>query len=219
MPRAAARRLGTAAPVASSPDEVATRQRWGLVGLGVVVVSASVLGFSALYRSAGDREPVLVVARDVERFEPIEQDDLRVALVAAEPGVGTVPESDLDDVVGRVALTGLAQGSILAPNQLAGKDDQFVGPEEAVVGARLESGAAPVGDLSPGTRVLVVIRPGGADGSLGVREVPAWLAEMSEQHPNNGVREASIVVSQESAGVVAAAAAEQRIAVVALEGV
>lgn len=214
--RVFARRPGT--PVPGGPEEVPTQRRWGLIAAGVMLTLACGLAFIGLWRSAGNREPVVVAARDVDRGETIERDDLRTALVAAESGVGTIPEGDLDDVVGRVALTDLARGSLLAPDEVADADDRLVANDEALVGARLGPGAAPLGELPSGTEIVVVIRPGPSGGDGAVREVPGWLAELGGRDPNSGAREASLVVPQESAGAVAAAAAEERIAIVALEG-
>lgn len=207
----------TGAPVAAGPDEVPARRSWPRMALGAAFVLGSGLVFAGLYRTAGDREPVLALADDVGRFEPIERSDLRAVLVGAEPGVELVAESELDDIVGRQALTELAQGSLLSPDEVAGEDALLVGDDEAIVGARLGSGSAPVGDIPAGTRVLVVIRPGAVPGD-NIREVPGWLAELGERNPNNGTREASLVVPKSSAGDVASAAAEERIAVVSLEG-
>lgn len=204
--------------MASTPDEVAGRRQWGFLAVGVIVVLASGLGFLGLWRSAGERVPVLVAARDIGRFETLEAADLRVALVGAEPGVATVPESELDEIVGRVTVTELPAGSILSPGQLVQEGERVVAEDEAVVGARLGPGSAPVGDLPSGTRVLIVIRPSAGDSGAEVGEVEGWLAEISDRNPNNGSREASLVVPQSSAGAVAAAAAEERIAVVGLEG-
>jgi hypothetical protein len=171
-----------------------------------------------LWRSAGNREPVVVAAQDVGRGETIEREDLRTALVAAESGVDTIPEGDLDELVGRVAVTELARGSLLSAEEVAGDDDRLVSSDEALVGARLGPGAAPVGDLPSGTEILVVIRPGPSDSDAEVREVPGWLERLGDRDPNSGAREASLVVPQEDAGDVAAAAADERIAVVGLEG-
>jgi hypothetical protein len=182
------------------------------------VVLASSLGFSALYRTAGDRKPVLVAARDIGRYEQLSRDDVRIALVAAEPGVATVPANNVDSVVGRLTLTDISQGSVLAPGQMATDGQQIVGQGEAVVGARLEPGAAPVGDIAAGTRVLIVIRPGSDAGDTELRQVAGWLEAIEARNPNTGSREASLVVPQENAAAVAAAAADGRIAIVGLEG-
>jgi hypothetical protein len=142
-----------------------------------------------------------------------------VVRVAADPGVDTIPGGDLEDLVGRVAATDLSDGVLLSEDQLVGPDERLVGADEAVVGARLGPGAAPRGARVGGTRVLVVVSPAqtAADGEP--VEVEGWLAEIGEPDATNGEREASLVVPAGSAAEVAAAAADERIAVVALEGV
>lgn len=210
------RRLGS--PVQRGPEEVPVPRRWGFMALGLALVLACGLGFLALYEGAGDRKPVVVAAGDVGKWETIERGDLRVALVAAEPGVATVPESDLDEVVGRVAATELTEGSVLSPRDIADDGDRLVAEDEALVGARLGAGAVPLGDLPAGAPILVIVRPGPSEPDAEAREVPGWLAELGGRDPNTGAREASLVVPQQVAGFVAAAAADERIAVVGLEG-
>lgn len=207
-----------ASPVQRGPEEVPVPRRWGFMALGLALVLACGLGFLALYEGAGNRKPVVIAANDVGKWETIERADLRVALVAAEPGVATVPESDLDEVVGHVAATELTQGSLLSPRDIADDGDRLVAPDEALVGARLSSGAVPLGELPTGTQILVIVRPGPSDPDADPRQVPGWLAELGRRDPNTGAREASLVVPQQLAGFVAAAAADERIAVVGLEG-
>jgi hypothetical protein len=175
------------------------------------------LGFGALYRSAGSRSPVLVAAHDIGRFEQLDRDDLRVSLMATEPGVSTVPESDLGLVVGRITLNDLPKGTVLSLGQLAAEGQALVGPNKAVVGARLGPGAAPLGEIAPGTLILIVVRPDGVGGDAEVRQVEGRLEEIGQPNPNTDAREASLVVPKESAAAVAAAAADERIAVVRLE--
>ena len=212
------RRLATRrsrAPVQPGPQEVPTPRRWGFVAVGALLVLGCGLVSLALYRSAGNRVPVVVVARDIDQWETIERGDLDTALVAAESGVDTIPESELDDLVGRVAVTRLPSGALPSPEQVS-DDDQVAAANEALVGARLGPGAAPTADLPAGTRILVVIRPGTSTTDAPVRQVPGRLAELGDRDPNSGAREASLVVPQADAADVAAAAAEERIAVVGL---
>jgi hypothetical protein len=196
---------------------VAAPRRWGFVAAGVLLVLGCGLVSLAMYRSAGNRVPVVVVARDIDQWETIERSDLGTALVAAESGVDTIPETNLDELVGRVAVTRLPSGALPSPEQVS-DDDQVTAANEALVGARLGPGAAPTADLPAGTRILVVIRPGTSATDALVRQVPGRLAEMGDRDPNNGAREASLVVPQEDAADVAAAAADERIAVVGLGG-
>ncbi len=206
----------SSAPLA--PTGLPARRRWGRVAAGGVLALVGAWTAASLYASAGERVEVVVVARDVEQFAELDSDDLRVVRVAADPGVDTVPGADLDDLVGRMAATALPDGALLSQDQLVAADEQVTAPDEAIVGAELGPGAAPQGALVGGTRVMVVMRPSSPSGEGSVEEVEGWLADVGEPDANTGAREASLVVPADSAADVAAAAADARIAVVALEG-
>jgi SAF domain len=210
---------GAAVGVPVAPSGLPARRRWGRVAAGGVLALVGAWTAASLYASAGERVEVVVAAADVGRFEELGRDDLKVVRVAADPGVDTIPGGDLDELVGRVAATDLSDGVLLSEDQLVDSDERQVGGDEAVVGARLGPGAAPRSALVGGTRVLVVVRPAqtAADGEP--VEVEGWLADVGEPDATTGEREASLVVPAGSAAEVAAAAADERIAVVALEGV
>jgi hypothetical protein len=205
--------------LAVAPSGLPARRRWGRVAAGGVLALVGAWTAASLYASAGERVEVVVVAGDVDRFEELAGDDLKVVRVAADPGVDTIPGADLDDVVGRVAATDLSDGLLLSEDQLVVPGERLVGADEAVVGARLAPGAAPRDGLSGGSRVLVVVSPAQAATDDEPPEVEGWLAEIGEPDVTTGEREASLVVPAGSAAPVATAAAEGRIAVVALEGV
>jgi hypothetical protein len=211
--------IGQARGVPVAPSGLPARRRWGRVAAGGVLALVGAWTAASLFASAGERVEVVVVAGEVDRFEELTRDDLKVVRVAADPGVDTIAGADLDDLVGRVAATDLSGGVLLSEDQLLGPDERLVGGDEAVVGARLGPGAAPQRGLVGGTPVMVVLRPVQTDGDAEVVEVEGWLAEVAEPDATTGEREASLVVPAGSAAEVAAAAADQRIAVVALEGV
>jgi hypothetical protein len=202
-----------------APSGLPARRRWGRVAAGGVLALVGAWTAASLYASAGERVEVVVVAGDVDRFEEIARDDLKVVRVASDPGVDTIPGADMDDLVGRVAATNLSDGVLLSEDQLVGPDARVVGGDEAVVGARLGPGAAPRHGLVGGAPVLVVVRTAQGDTDGEATEVEGWLADVGDPDETTGEREASLVVPTGSAADVAAAAADQRIAVVALEGV
>jgi hypothetical protein len=189
------------------------------VAAGGVLALVGAWTAASLYASAGERVEVVVAAGDVDRFEELGGDDLKVVRVAADPGVDTIPGADLENLVGRVAATDLSDGVLLSEDQLVEQDARLVAADEAVVGARLGPGAAPRGALAGGTRLLVVVSPEQTATDNEPVEVEGWLAEIGEPDATTGEREASLVVPAGSAATVAAAAADERIAVVALEGV
>jgi hypothetical protein len=137
--------------------------------------------------------------------------------VAADTGVATVPAGDMDEIVGKLAASDLPSGSLLSRDQVLAEGERVVTTDEAVVGARLGPGAAPRGEVAPGTWVLVVVDPPAADGEgAAPTEVTGWLRDIGDPAENTGAREASLVVPASSAATVAAAAADERIAVVTI---
>jgi hypothetical protein len=175
--------------------------------------------FASLYVSAGERVEVLVVARDVDRFAEVQRDDLRTTRVAADPGVDTVDAGDVDDIVGRVAATDLVEGSLLSPNQVLDSGERRVGENEAIVGAELGPGDAPQGALVGGVDVYVVVRPSEtATQEQEALRVPGWILEVGEPDENTDARAVELVVPATESAAVTAAAAEDRLSLVVLEG-
>jgi hypothetical protein len=207
-----------ALPTATSAEGLPARRQWARVAAGAVLALLGGWVFASLYMSAGERVEVLAVAQDVERFQPIERDDLRTVRVAADPEVDTIDASEADSLVGRAAATDLVAGSLLAPDQLIGQGARLVGDDEAVVGAELARGDVPDGALAGGIDVMVVLRPAATAPDGEVDQVPGWLLEFGDPDGNTGDRQVSLVVPETRAADVAAAASDERVAVVALEG-
>jgi hypothetical protein len=207
-----------ALPAATSAEGLPARRRWARVAAGAVLALLGGWVFASLYVSAGERVEVLAVAHDVDRFDTVDRDDLRTVRVAADPDVDTVDAGDVDDIVGRAAATDLREGSLLSPNQLIARDARLVGDNEAVVGAELAPGDIPEGALAGGIDVMVVLRPADTAPGGEVDQVPGWLLEFGDPDENTGDRRVSLVVPEDRAADVAAAASDERVAVVALEG-
>jgi hypothetical protein len=204
-------------PPPTSPAGLPPRRRWGRVAVGGLLALLGAWAGMILVATAGGREERLALAADVGQGQQIERGDLKVVRVAADAGVATVPAGDMGEVVGQVAASDLPKGSLLARGQLLGEGERLVTVDEAVVGARLAPGAAPRGEVAPGTPVLVVVDPPATGGAQGAAtEVSGWLRDIGEPAENTGAREASLVVPSSSAATVAAAAADDRIAVVTI---
>lgn len=187
------------------------RRRWGRIFAGAAVMLGCGVIAGSAYVSAGSREEVLAVARPVSRFDVLEQDDLRVVRVAAEPGVATVPADRLDDLVGRPAATALVEGSLLSPEEVL-DDDVVLGDGEASVGAVLAEEDSPA-NLSAGSEVAVVVRPptGAPADTVTLR---AWvLAVDNADRPGSEARRVTLVVPSGDVALVSAAAADDRVSV------
>lgn len=138
------------------------QRRWSMALVGVLLMLGAGLAFALLYVNAGERSPVLVVARDVQAGQVIEAGDLDVARVGAEAGVGTISESNRSDVVGQTASVDLVAGTLLVPGHIGERES--LAPGEAIVGLDLAGGERAVGELREGDRVAVILT--GSEASL-----------------------------------------------------
>jgi hypothetical protein len=210
----------SALPTGTNPEGLPARRRWARVAAGAALALLGGWVFASLYVSAGERVEVLSVSGTVDRFDTIEEDDLRTVRVAADPGVDTVDAGDLDEIVGRQAATDLVEGSLLSPNQVLAAGARTVSDTEAIVGAELARADAPQGALRGGVDVLVVVRP--APNATGEQQeatrVNGWLLDVGDADENTGDRPVEMVVPESQAAEVTAAAAEERLSLVVLEG-
>lgn len=133
------------------------RRRPGMLALGVALIATGALLSAWLVGRAGDRVPVLVVARDVPYGATLERADLAVSDVFVEPTVSTVPAADIEAVVGTTALVPLVAGSLLAPEAVGASTGPP--PGQVVVGLAVAATRMPTGRLAAGDRVQVVSTP------------------------------------------------------------
>lgn len=147
-----------------SDGQVGARRRWrpGLVALGVAGAVACAGGVAWMVGSAGERKPVLSVARPVAAGEVIEARDVGVVRLGVDDATQVVPAGRHEAVVGRRAVVPLTGGQLLAPGQVGDSAD-FPPEGQALAVIGVEPGMLPAG-LAAGQRVAVVpgIEPGGA---------------------------------------------------------
>jgi SAF domain len=129
------------------------QRRWSLALLAVLVTVASALGFVVLWMNAGGREPVLALRRNVTAGQTIEDDDLQVVRVAADPGIDPIASSARDDVVGRPAAADLLAGTLLVPEAVGTASGLEAG--QAVIAVPVSPEELPV-DLEGGDRVVLL---------------------------------------------------------------
>ncbi len=124
------------------------------VAVGVLVTVVFALGAVLWHLSTVEKVPALAAASAIERGEVIESGDVRVVYVSSDGSLARLGSSQLDEVVGRVALVGLTEGTLLTPSVVA--DAAAVNIGEGVVGLSLDPGAYPARGLATGDRVSVV---------------------------------------------------------------
>lgn len=207
--------------MSTTPAGRPPRRQWGRFAIGL---SVSLLGgwlFAALYLSAGGRKPVVVVARDVQRYQQIQEGDLATERVAAGDRAVTISGDQLDEVIGQYASTELTPGMILSPRHLVEDRNSLLEGDEARVGALLSPGEAPR-NLSGGDPVQLLIVSESTDDDLVDESVLGWVLDVrrpDDRSGDPGDRWVDFVVpSRDQAAEVQAAAHQGRLAVDVVSG-
>jgi Flp pilus assembly protein CpaB len=202
-------------PLAPAPRR---RRKWSLALVGTLVTVGCALAFAVLWMNAGDRQPVLAVAKAVPAGQVIESSDLRVIRVSTDPGLKPLRGDQLDRVVGLRAATDLVPGTLLTNDNVGQGDGLQAG--EAVVGVALKPGQFPSG-LEPGDHVEIVRTTPPASsasdegiGSLGTVLDEARVLDVVQEDVTSGTRVVSLVVDEEVAAEVAGAASAELVSLV-----
>lgn len=191
------------------------RHRPLFVAGGIAMVVIGALATVWLVSSTGHRTDVVVMARDVSYGTPITADDLATTAVAVDATVATVPASEVSELIGRVAATSLARGTLLARADLTSAG--VIGPDQVLVPLPLTVERVPAGGLAAGEQVLVVdAPPQGADPVEGTpRSFPATVARVGAPDIN-GMVVADVVAQAKDGPSLATRAATGRFALVVL---
>jgi Flp pilus assembly protein CpaB len=152
-----------------------------LIGLALLLVG--VLGTLGIVQQAGQRSPVLVMARAVQAGQVIDTGDVRVAELGVAPGVATLGVGERARVVGRVAAVPLESGQVLSPAVVA--DGPALAAGQVAMSMALAPEHAAAGLLRAGDRVAVLAsgKPGDtiASGRAGVLLSPVRVLSVLPQ--------------------------------------
>ncbi len=200
------------------------RQRRPLRAVVLLVVAAACAGaFALLFTQAGNREPVLAMARTVRAGTAITAEDLTVARVSADSKIQRLPSSARSRVEGRSANSTLVVGTLLTEAHLGERAD--AGPDESVVGVLLKGTRVAPEGLRKGDRVEIVLTVSSTEGARadsGSTPLGRLLAEGRVLSPPAPLKSSgdsqvvSLIVRKELASAVAGAAASDRVALVRL---
>ncbi|MEY9888419.1 hypothetical protein ABIA31_002059 [Catenulispora sp. MAP5-51] len=146
------------------------RVRPAYVKAGAGLVALCGVGGGVLLSSIDGRIPVLQVATPVPAGQKVSADDLRTAQVAADSGVGLIPESQEDQVIGHIATVPLVVGDLMTRNKV-GTSAVFPPAGQAVAPAELKAGSFPA-ELKAGDQVAVQINAQD-QGAAQVSQAPA----------------------------------------------
>jgi hypothetical protein len=162
--------------------------------VGLLVMSAFALGAVLWHLSTVDRSPALAVVGTVERGDVISSDDLRVVYVSSDEAVARLTGSQMNEVVGRVALVDLTPGTLVTRSLVADRPTLEQG--EGIVGLSLDPGGYPDMGLAPGDRVTIV-----RSGDTAASDAAADSSEEGGTRSNNVIaRDATVVSVEELTG-------------------
>jgi Flp pilus assembly protein CpaB len=170
------------------------------VVIGLALLLAGVLGTVAVVQRAGQRVPVLVVAREVPAGQVVGDQDVRVAEMGLAPGVATLGVGDRGRVVGRVARVRLAAGQVLTPAAMVDGGPEL-GPGRVAMSVAVAPEHAAAGQVHAGDRVAVVASAWGTEmrscSSLVLMQEtaeqvasvdPGWRVAADEGHSSGWIR-------------------------------
>jgi Flp pilus assembly protein CpaB len=194
-----------------APRSAARLRRLDLrVVIGLALLLAGVVGTVGVVQAAGERTPVLVMARDVPAGQLIGELDVRVAELGLAPGVATLGVHDRGRVVGRVASAPLVAGQVLDPAVIADPSPIQAGQVLMSVAVAPEHAAA--GTLRAGDQVAVVAssppeQPTAGRAAVLLSPVPVIsVSSATEEAGGDGKLLVSLAVPEEQAAPLAQAA-------------
>ena len=124
-----------------------------LGGVGIIVAGALLGGL--VFGSGRDSHQIMVAAHQIDAGAVLEAADVRTVEVSGAPGFRSTAPRALAALVGRVALSPIAEGSVVTAEQFRFHQSAPVG--SALVGVVLEPGALPTPDLRYGDQVDVMV--------------------------------------------------------------
>jgi len=175
-PSVPATAAGTTRELVTPRSPLPTRQRRpGLAAVGLIVVLGMGAVFGWLYTTAGEKTPVVVMAREVPVGQVIERADLSTVDVAG--AVTAIAGTNLSSAVGQRAAVGLIPGTLLQRGMLTSADPIPAG--QVQVGVALKAGQLPADGVSAGDKVAA-IRLGGTAAGAQPTNAPAAAAVLAD---------------------------------------
>lgn len=202
-------------------DPAPKRSRTPEVALGLLLIVLASLGALWLFGVATERSEALALASDVAAGEVLTRDDLMVVEITTNDDLAVLSRTDLDTVVGEMAVADWPAGALVTPSMFV--TDDVLTPGSATIGIEVSAGAMPVTGLGRGDDVILVETP--ATSSL---EEPSEDAKAGPVLANavvlevvsvgtDGAQRVSVVLSAEAARAVAVADAQERVRLVKVE--
>ena len=190
----------------STLTTVRSRRNLRWIAAGALAVCLSGLGAALLYASATNAVSAVAINRTVYRGQVITSDDVKITSVAAPLGVEVVPAGDLENIVGKTALTDLTEGGLLNPRSVG---DPVMADGTVRLGLRLDAGRLPTQTLPPGTGVRLVPVAGDGGAAPTGSSVAATVASLPQLQADGATLLDVTVAARESERLARLAAAHQ----------
>lgn len=184
------------------------------IALGVIAICLGGLLSYVIYSQVATEAAVVAAAQTVYRGEVIERDDLTTVTLRRGAVAAAIPAAKIDDLVGQRAVFDLAKGSVVS-NVAVGT--VVIPPAgQSVVGLKLSGGRAPNSLLLPDSPIRLVALPvndtAGQDKLAGSVYVARVVDQSAAADGTSTL--VNVEVASAQAPIVAALAAQDRIAVV-----
>jgi len=168
------------------------QRRWSLALLAVLVTLGSALAFVVLWMNAGDREPVLALARDVPAGQVFQAEDLATVRVSLDPGVRAVASSARDQVIGQPASVDMLAGTLLVPDAVG--DTQGLENNKETVAIAIDKTLVPAG-LERGDHVRIIRMPAATGGGEAQDPVNIGIGRVSDVTDSDSATDVRVSVS------------------------
>jgi hypothetical protein len=197
-------------PAMAAPETTKLQRRRLPVVVAVVLVCLGGVTGLWLWTSSSSASEVVAVRVGVERGQLITATDLTTVRVTLDPSLRTVPASAVDSLVGKRAVTDLAVGTLVSPDQVS--DAVVPGAGLAVVAVPIAAGLIPAEPLKAGDTVRLVQAPAqGVQVTGAPTEITATVLNVS---PGDTETVVDVLVADNRAGELAARAASGDLALV-----
>jgi len=226
----------SAAPRRVREQVLPRRRNTRALVVGIAVAAVGAAGCLLVVSTVGDKASVIILTRDVPFGTRLTNADLAVTKAALDPAVRSMPATALPAVLGQRTSGYLHSGSLLTDDEIAVGVEVPAG--KALVGLSLGSGQLPGRDLTPGAPLSLVIVPDSAaaassdagstdpaptpttapgTGTTGsVQKVVTGTLEAVGDPSDDGRTPVDVLVNSADSPDLAAAAAAQRVVLVAL---
>jgi hypothetical protein len=156
------------------PPQPKRRSRLPEIALGVLLIAG--FGLAGLWwqMASTNPTPVIALAVDVDRGDVIDLEDLQLVHIQTDDPLNVLDQHESGEVVGRLALSDMAAGTLLTTDDVTG--GSVVEAGDGIVGLALAAGEYPSLAMRAGDMVDVVLTPGSADDSAVDGDLPSILA-------------------------------------------